>query len=614
MSRGTIARTISEARASLKDPTRPMTPAAITRARNLLQAETTTKVTPDQRLEAELRRVDLGTDPEAVASALAPWIRENAFNFDPGSPGRLNVLQRLQQFLDDHRPVFRLVVARDLLILLAGSSFPRDGPFVVAACRALLQLSQVPAHDDLFFQRGVISPLVDLLAKAAQRAPKKRESLPTTESLVYAAGTLKNLSNNDSRIPELGSKVACILCDVARAFSSTGRQADLLAQLTGALRNLGAASSQVRRLEAAKAATAVAALLRPYSNHPEVQFNAARALGKLSLYASLRDQLSAEPQLVLETFAALQRAQLEQRDAVVVRLGFVLGNLTTDDDRNRKLFDVRELSDVLQIAVDAFLRETPRTPEDDEEMEEQVLVKLARLAANVAIHPPSGAALARGPGGAALADLLGAVKTSEELVLNVVSAVTNLSYYIEAERRGLFLRTPAVISHLVDVLVHEKNVEAVLEAARALGNFSRDAASRMAMRDNRADEALVLLLNHSHRDVVYSAAGALVNIAADPSTNGILLRPDLEGAVNIVDLLRRTGLRDLPITTIAAKALHNLLLKRSLDPPTAAKLHSTLDDLIDAADDAIDVGSCSNEYRDFLDVATTLFRILHDRS
>ena len=110
------------------------------------------------------------------------------------------------------------------------------------------------------------------------------------------------------------------------------------------------------------------------------------------------------------------------------------------------------------------------------------------------------------------------------------------------------------------VLLHE-NAEAVSEAARAFGNFSRDAGVRGIMRRVGADEALVLLLGHNCRDVAFAAAGALVNVAADPATKAILWRPDLDGHVELVNIVRTAGLQDLELAAVACKALHNLLLE-----------------------------------------------------
>jgi hypothetical protein len=204
----------------------------------------------------------------------------------------------------------------------------------------------------------------------------------------------------------------------------------------------------------------------------------------------------------------------------------------------------------------------------------------------------------------------------EELLLNVVSAITNLSYYPEAEsslsgssarrrrrrrrRSGggggegesegkddddaysgsdggdggdddddidgapaenfIFRSHKRLCSDLVEVLLHN-NEEAVAEAARAFGNFSRDGTVRLFMQHSRADEALVILLDHASRDVVFAAAGALVNVGTDPRVNSVLVsHPDMCGCGKLVTVVRRAGLRDLPMAAVACKALYNTLL------------------------------------------------------
>lgn len=112
--------------------------------------------------------------------------------------------------------------------------------------------------------------------------------------------------------------------------------------------------------------------------------------------------------------------------------------------------------------------------------------------------------------------------------------------------------------HLVKVLLHP-NTEAVAEAARAFGNFSRDPACREVMARRRADEVLVVLLSHARRDIVFAAAGALVNIAADPARKALFSRAEVGAGEKLARLVRRAGLADLGMAEIACQALHNLL-------------------------------------------------------
>lgn len=115
--------------------------------------------------------------------------------------------------------------------------------------------------------------------------------------------------------------------------------------------------------------------------------------------------------------------------------------------------------------------------------------------------------------------------------------------------------------HLVKVLFHP-NVEAVTEAARAFGNFSRDPCCREAMTRRRADEVLVALLGHTCRDIVVAATGALVNVAADPARKVLLYRKGIGAGERLARLVRRSGLADDPgMAEIACQALHNLLIE-----------------------------------------------------
>lgn len=74
---------------------------------------------------------------------------------------------------------------------------------------------------------------------------------------------------------------------------------------------------------------------------------------------------------------------------LVVRLLFTLGNLTAKSTEARER--VYELEGGIDVLLDLFqvYQETPSPPE-----REDVLVKLIRLLANLAIHPTVGTALA----------------------------------------------------------------------------------------------------------------------------------------------------------------------------------------------------------------------------
>ena len=103
-------------------------------------------------------------------------------------------------------------------------------------------------------------------------------------------------------------------------------------------------------------------------------------------------------------------------------------------------------------------------------------------------------------------------------MLNTVSLATNLSYYGNPGTGGgngsVWTMKLGLTDALQSVLLHD-NEEAVIEAARAFGNLSRDAEVRARMSESRVDEALCVLLDHSNREIVFTVCGVIMNIASD---------------------------------------------------------------------------------------------------
>ena len=91
------------------------------------------------------------------------------------------------------------------------------------------------------------------------------------------------------------------------------------------------------------------------------------------------------------------------------------------------------------------------------------------------------------------------VEQTEELVLNCVATITNLSFYHHANN-VLYANKQSILRHLLPLLF-SANQEMVMESVRALGNFSRDHDFREDMLVTRADEAMVVLLDHAELQV-----------------------------------------------------------------------------------------------------------------
>jgi len=206
-----------------------------------------------------------------------------------------------------------------------------------------------------------------------------------------------------------------------------------------------------------------------------------------------------------------------------------------------------------------------------------VLVKLVRLLAHLAISPQIGERIAVAPEAASLLRLLQAhrVDGDDELQLNVVSAVTNLSYYV-VEGSQLLASHEALCIALVPALT-VPHPEGQVEAARALGNLSRLGDARQTICRVRVHEALLLLLDHSSSHVAEAACGALINLAADPPTRTALLEVGAPAklAALLLWLLSSPApppgqseqlVSDIGAALLAAKTLCNLCCGCSANP------------------------------------------------
>ena len=258
----------------------------------------------------------------------------------------------------------------------------------------------------------------------------------------------------------------------------------------------------------------------------------------------------------------------------------------------------------------------------------------------------------------------------QDLLLNVVSAITNLSFYgrIDAAappscnnengeeddddsgggyrcRSKIFSRREEICSCLVGVLLHDNQL-AVVEAARAFGNFSRDEVVRGVIVAARADEAMSLLLTKECSDeTTFAVVGCLVNLAASQKHNRILTGGDgcegYECASKLIRMLRKFGLKRVSLSAVTCKVLYNLSYScggaskkfagcfRTADSEDGLDnvllLRDTLMELVDVAEDAradetaeetkeggYGGGYGGSKYDEFIDTGNALLKVVAD--
>mmetsp|Transcript_112138 Transcript_112138/g.216028 ORF Transcript_112138/g.216028 Transcript_112138/m.216028 type:complete len:888 (+) Transcript_112138:157-2820(+) len=458
--------------------------------------------------------------------------------------------------------------------------------------KVLFKCSKSEGHDGEFLQEGLLGPLLEVLQSTAPECA-------SNDLRVYIVGVLKNISHDHANQKFLVEQKAIdSLFGLTSSDQLTGssKEAQLLIQVTATLRNLATfpdRDARVHRIflqeERLNSMTRMMAL---FPGHVELLTNISRILSKLTLHNSTCEAL-AKSDVHLRQLARTMSANADCAP-LTLRLGFVLGNLTARSDRLRLVFgfDCEGTALVPQLLQRYWQKDRQLARLEVEKSGkaagaqelEEVLVKLVRLLANIAISASAGSTLASSSAVVdPLLDMLGAkrISSSEELVLNVVSTITNLSFYdvpsnllFEEENKQLLCRL------FRPLLLESYNDEALVETTRALGNLSRDAVARRCMAELRLDEILVILLSHYHRDLVYYVCGVLVNLASDPECS---MRLTAESPVGqkLGELLRDAD--DTALRLVAVKVLTNLslvdiqwsesdlqCLRNGLEPLTAA--------------------------------------------
>eukprot|EP00960_Hanusia_phi_P038139 753295-Hanusia_phi.AAC.6 len=267
-----------------------------------------------------------------------------------------------------------------------------------------------------------------------------------------------------------------------------------------------------------------------WENDAELLLNASRVVSKLSLTKSCQEEMASISGFHESFIQVIARHQ--DRAPLLIRLTFVLGNLTSSDEEHRmKIFGCRNSLDIvldilythgqllisaaeeLETKIEQSVSPTNEaSPADVNELSkhasQDLLVKVVRLLAHLAISPDVGPVLATKEKIEMLIMLANTINIvyCEELILNVVSAITNLSYYSGED--SIIWQTRMELVKILSEMLFVENQEAVLEATRAFGNLSRDQDARRLMHSSRIDEALVLLLDHSDRDVLAASADA----------------------------------------------------------------------------------------------------------
>ncbi|XP_045150536.1 armadillo repeat-containing protein 2 [Echinops telfairi] len=405
---------------------------------------------------------------------------------------RTLLLRTLYQLVDVGSDLLSLKLAK---IILALKVSKRN---LLNVCKLLFKISQREENDSLIHNDSILESLLEVLSS---------EDLHTnTEAFLYCTGAIKFLSGNLGFLNEMISNgVVEKLMNLIKQINENTKKCGvvlpdsghLLVQVTATLRNL--ADSPVARstLLSTGALTELCTVLEQHVGDKDVCTNVARIFSKLTSYH--------------DCCAAL--ANYSRCYALFLNL-------------INKYPEKQEHTSPLQARSQGVLLAFGR----------------ARFSFNLGLglHPN-------------WAVEYKSIDACEELVINAVVTLNNLSYY--QVKNSVIHDKQLYIAELLLKLLVTTNMDGILEAVRVFGNLSQSRKICDFIVQKNVHKFMIALLDAKHQDICFSACGVLLNLTVDRDTRGILR--DGGGIRKLVDCLKDFGPTDWQLACLVCKTLWN---------------------------------------------------------
>ncbi|XP_028902982.1 armadillo repeat-containing protein 2 isoform X1 [Ornithorhynchus anatinus] len=475
---------------------------------------------------------------------------------------RTVLLKTLYKLVDIGSDLLDLKLAKTILALKV------SGKNLLNVCKLIFKISQSEKNDSLIQNESILESLLEVL---------RVEDLQTNiEAFLYCMGAIKFVSGNPGSLSEMVSKGAVeILLQLIKKINGippkTGiclLNADhLLVQITATIRNLVDLPLVRYKFLSNNALPELCLVMEQHTGDKDICTNIARIFSKLSSYRDCCAALAACSTCYASLLALLDRYPRKQD--LVVRIVFVLGNLTATTNQAREQFAkergcIQTLLSLFRTYCELDLSskkwngegEGPhRTPKQPTEVED-ILIKVLRILANVSIHPNVGAALATDQRiVASLVTILEykSIDDCEELVINATAAINNLSFYRVSN--SVIWDKKLLIAELLLKLLMSGNMDGILEAVRVFGNLSHYREICDFLVQKNVYKFVIALLDARHQDVCFFACGVLLNLTVEKDKRVILKEGG--GIQKLVDCLRDFGPTDWQLACLVCKTLWN---------------------------------------------------------
>ncbi|KAK6168886.1 hypothetical protein SNE40_020049 [Patella caerulea] len=481
---------------------------------------------------------------------------------------RSSILKAIFKLLDVDEPKVLLKLARLIL------GFKVSGNNLINVCKLVFKVSRNEKNDNEFLDGKITELLLETI--------KVVDHETACEALIYCVGTIKFLTGNSTLLKQLARK-ECIetLSRLLHNINKTNREygkineqfGHILVQLAAAMRNLADVGSSRERMFKSHFIEELIPLIETYPGDCDLMHYLSRILSKITMHTDCVSVLCEQPNC-FKSFINLINRHIN-KEGLVVRLCFVLGNITAKrDDSRLRLYQETDGMETFLTVLKTYQTKYKQIQNGNEVLNgtgedniktksndyEDVLVKVIRVIANLSINETLGPLIASNDEFVQILltileehDVYG----SEELVLNTIASINNLSYYT--------IKSNAVTAKEMEIslallkTVSSKNMEGMVETARVFGNLTRHREVRDFLSINKVDAMMMTLLDSGSLEVVYIACGVLMNFMTDEDKRFLLKK---EGAISkLIEVLRDFGREDWHLSSIVCKVLCNYSTK-----------------------------------------------------
>lgn len=312
----------------------------------------------------------------------------------------------------------------------------------------------------------------------------------------------------------------------------------------------------------------------------EVQTNIIRTLSILSEIESCCESMATDAGRLGILFGPIaynysSSCSPEKVLGVISRLGYILGNIHAKYDEARLDFYNNDAAmEYLLNTLEFFSNQRYDIKNSNGDSTMDVLIKLIRVIANMSVNAEVGYGLGlRHPLGVILLNILLAskeIKTEEasELTLATLAALHNLSYYqyssdeLNINNPGSIIERMRDISCCLAQILNNGEALAKSEAARVLGNLTRNSTARQAFCTSNGLKILVKCLQSEDIELVTASCGVLVNLLGDWERRAPF--KELNGIKILREMLQKAALNeDWLLAGMCCQAFWNFLIDSS---------------------------------------------------